>query len=191
MFNLFTQHPPSAVSLGGLLYQFNSSFRAVIQFEQVMQDKDLRAEDRIYIVLKLFFGEQYLEPSLYQDAIKYILWFYRGGDNEEDTGKTGSRKTKAIYSFIHDDGLIYAAFLEQYGIDLVNEDLHWFQFRALFLSLSEKTKMAEVMRIRAINISQVPKEERKRYAKLKRLYVLPDMRTNDEKESDFANAFWQ
>ena len=51
--------------------------------------------------------------------------------------------------------------------------------------------MAEVMRIRAITISQVPKEERKRYAKLKRLYALPDMRTNDEKESDFANAFWQ
>ena len=75
MFNLFTQHPPSAVSLGGLLYQFNSSFRAVIQFEQVMQDEGLRVEDRIYIVLKLFFGEQYLEPSLYQDAIKYILWF--------------------------------------------------------------------------------------------------------------------
>ena len=81
--------------------------------------------------------------------------------------------------------------MEQYGIDLVSEDLHWFQFRALFLSLSEKTKMAEVMRIRAINISQVPKEERKRYAKLKSLYALPDMRTNDEKESDFANAFWQ
>ena len=33
-------------------------------------------------------------------------------------------------------------------------------------------------------------EKKARYKKLKKLYALPDMRTQEEKEADFGKAFW-
>ena len=47
------------------------------------------------------------------------------------------------------------------------------------------------MGYRAIDLRTVKdKEERKRLKKLKQLYSLPDMRTREQKEADFASAFW-
>ena len=46
------------------------------------------------------------------------------------------------------------------------------------------------MGYRAIDLSKIKdKEERKRYRKLKQIYALPDMRTQEQKEEDFAMAF--
>ena len=61
----------------------------------------------------------------------------------------------------------------------------------MFNSLSEKTKFVEIMGYRAIDLSKIQdKEERKRYEKLKEIYQLPDMRTEEEKEADFSEALW-
>ena len=59
-----------------------------------------------------------------------------------------------------------------------------------FESLTDKTQIVEIMGYRAIDLSKIKdKEEKKRYKELKRIYALPDMRTQEQKESDFACAF--
>ena len=60
----------------------------------------------------------------------------------------------------------------------------------LFNSLNKNTHFVEIMGYRAIDLSKIKdKEEKARYKKLKRLYNLSDMRTEEEKENDFANEF--
>ena len=82
--------------------------------------------------------------------------------------------------------------MEQYKIDLNSiEYLHWWKFKALFMSLNENILFSKIMGYRAINLSQLKdKTMRKQYKKLKDLYRLPDMRSEEEKEEDFANALW-
>ena len=69
--------------------------------------------------------------------------------------------------------------------------LHWFKFKAMFEGLKAENKICEIMGYRAVDISKIKdKEEKKRYKKLQREWALPDDRTEEEKERDFADAFW-
>ena len=47
------------------------------------------------------------------------------------------------------------------------------------------------MGYRALDISKIKdKQEKKRYKYLQEIYKLPDMRSEEEKEEDFAEALW-
>ena len=62
---------------------------------------------------------------------------------------------------------------------------------ALFRALSEENEICRIMEIRAVELdSKMSKEERERYIKLKRLYALPDERSEQEKVNDFSRAFF-
>ena len=68
--------------------------------------------------------------------------------------------------------------------------MHWWKFKAMFNGLKSDNKIVEIMGYRAIDLSKIKdKEEKKRYKELKRIYALPDMRSQEQKESDFACAF--
>ena len=124
-----------------------------------------------------------------QARIEDIIWFYKCG-KEEKTSQENEKKEKQIYSYVFDADKIYSAFIQQYNIDLQKINLHWWQFRSMFESLTDETQIVEIMGYRAMDLSKIKdKEERKRYRKLQKLYALPDMRTQEQKESDFACAF--
>ena len=87
--------------------------------------------------------------------------------------------------------MIYSAFMSQYGIDLQKiKFLHWWEFKAMFECLNDDNKIVEVMGYRSINLAKIKdKDEKARIRKLKKLYALPDMRTDEEKQADFNRAF--
>ena len=69
--------------------------------------------------------------------------------------------------------------------------LHWFKFKAMFEGLKSDNKICEIMGYRAIDINKIKdKDEKKKYRSLQRQYALPDNRTQEEKEQEFAEAFW-
>jgi len=85
-----------------------------------------------------------------------------------------------IYSFEYDGDSICSAFKEQYSIDLTNEPLHWWRFKAYFNSLNENTDIRKKMSIRATDINKLPIEQREQYKKLKKAYEIP----KDEEEEE-------
>ena len=172
--------------------KINTNFRSFILFELLMQDKGIEKEDKIILALNLFFEEV---PKDIKKGINAILWFYSKGKHKNDEvveENNKKKKNKKIYSYEHDADLIYTAFLDQYGLDLNEIDyLHWFKFKAMFEGLKSDNKICEIMGYRAIDVSKIKdKDEKKRYKKLQREYALPDDRTEEEKEQDFAEAFW-
>lgn len=172
--------------------KINTNFRSFILFELLMQDREVKKEDKVALALELFYDEF---PQDISKAFDGILWFYTRGKkikqtkNEENKQKNDKKK---IYSYEHDADLIYTAFLDQYSIDLNDIDyLHWFKFKAMFEGLKAENKICEIMGYRAVDVGKIKdKEEKKRYKKLQREWALPDDRTEEEKERDFADAFW-
>ena len=171
---------------------FNTNFRNSILFELLMQESDLSNEAKVYQALKIYY------PNINQiedvnKAIDNILWFYKCGkeEKEEVDQKETKRNIKRIYSYEFDNELIYSAFKDQYGIDLQDiEYLHWWKFKAMFDALKDDNKIVEIMGYRAMNINKIKdKEMKKHYKKMQKLYALPDMRSEEEKENDFAEAF--
>ena len=171
--------------------KINTNFRLFILFELLMQDKDYTPEEKIKLSLDLFFENKITNIK---EAVECILWFYSGGidKKEKKEKKEESQTKKRIYSFEYDAEYIYSAFLDQYGIDLNEIDyLHWWKFKAMFKSLKSDNKIVEIMGYRAINVSKIKnKDEQKKYKKLQMEFALPDNRSEEEKETEFANALW-
>ena len=177
---------------GKIKEDFNTNFRNSILFELIMQESDLSNEAKVYQALKIYY------PNLKQitdinKAVDNILWFYKCGkeDKKETSQKENKEGNKRIYSYEFDNELIYSAFKDQYGIDLQDiEYLHWWKFKAMFDALKDDNKIVEIMGYRAMNINKIKdKEMKKHYKKMQKLYALPDMRSEEEKENDFAEAF--
>ena len=175
-------------------YKIKTSYKQGIKFELLMQDNDLSKEEQVELALNLFYykkdlKEIHTEQEL-QTRIEDIIWFYKCGKEEKTSQNNENKREKQIYSYVFDADKIYSAFIQQYNIDLQKTNLHWWQFRSMFESLTDETQIVEIMGYRAMDLSKIKdKEERKRYRKLQKLYALPDMRTQEQKESDFACAF--
>lgn len=169
--------------------KINTNFRSFILFELLMQDRDYTPEEKIQLTLNLFYEDPVEDIK---KAIDGVLWMYKRGKDEKISKKKETGQKKQIYSYEYDAGLIFSAFYDQYGIDLNEIDyLHWWKFKSLFEGLKSDNRIVEIMGYRAINVSKIKnKEEQKRYKKLQQEYALPDMRTEKEKENDFAEAFW-
>lgn len=173
----------SAVWIDGKRYRLNTDFRTSIQFEIAMLDPALPQEEKAWAALELYFDEI---PDDLEAAMEAVTDFYRCGGEEARSGSGGDGDR--VYSFAHDGKYIYAAFWQQYRIDLIREHLHWWQFRALFNALSSDTLFVKIMGWRSARIdAKTPPEDRDRLRKLKEQYALPVLRTENEKTEKIFN----
>lgn len=172
----FEKNLPETVNIDGVEYPINTDFRTSIKFEILVQQET--DEMKLLLeLLRLYYGE--IIPPNIPIAIEKALWFYAGGELK---AKGNASKKEALYSFEYDGDYIYSAFLEQYGIDLTYAKLHWWKFRALFLSLSDKTKLSEIIGYRSVQISgKMSKEEKEFYKKMKKIYALPKNQKEEER----------
>ena len=173
--------------------EFNSDFRTSIMFELLMQGKKYTKEQKIFQALRLYYPN-FEQIEDVEKAIDDLLWFYRCGKELANSNKKSrsGNQDKQIYSYEFDDTYIYGAFMQQYKIDLQDiEYLHWWKFKAMFDCLSDDSKFVEILGYRAVDLRKIKdKKEREHYKKLKEVYKLPDMRSEEQKEMDFADALW-
>ena len=183
MINLLLDLVPTTVDIDGKDYEINSNFRNGILFEVMMQDHELTDVDKIIQALDLYYP---VLPNNIPEAIEKMLWFYRCGYdiNELNRRGAGSGKKDQVYSFEFDADYIYAAFLDQYNIDLQDiEYLHWWKFKAMFKSLKEDNEFVKIMGYRSMDLSKVEdKKMKEHYRKLKRMYKIPEQISDSEKE---------
>ena len=204
--NFLTNGLPRGVYLYDYFLEFNTDFRQWIKYEELMlkNNKKQSKEDKQEMMINIFnlCFKDGLDVLNYIDAeiaINQILWFFTMGgyeekelpEDEEIDDDVVKKKSKIIYSFTHDWGFIYSAFMQCYGLDLFETDLHWWKFKSLFDCLSEDTQFSKILGYRAKVInSKMSKEEKKFYRNMKRIYGLPDTRTEEEKETSFARSMF-
>lgn len=176
MKELLTGNLPTSFLIGGKEYEISSDFRTMLELEEIFFSDDLTDAQKAEQALRLFYG---CIPEEVEEAVEKLCFFWKCGRKE----KPGKRRGQAagedfyrrpIYSFTHDAGLIYGAFLTQYGIDLCCTNLHWWQFMALFESLEDDRVIKEVMRCRAVEVKgDMPQAQKDYYNAMKRHYELP------------------
>ncbi|MFV0529478.1 MAG: bacteriophage Gp15 family protein [Lachnospiraceae bacterium] len=163
--SILTTPLPTTVKIAGIDYPINTDFRAGITFETLMQGEE-DDTNKILKALELYYGGI---PSAPEEAIEKMLWFYRGGTDEESDSSGGPQ----AYSFEEDADFISAAFLDQYQIDLTDVEMHWWKFRALMSGLTDKNRIVEIMGYRTVKISnEMSKGQKQFYQKMKKAYRL-------------------
>lgn len=184
--NLLIDGAPKEIYVDSLKYKINYDFRYGLLFEELMNDTTISDSEKLTLAVKLYLDNQYVEN--YEEAVTQIFNFYLCGETPR---KTKKKKQNPVFSYEEDAGLIFAAFKEVYNIDLVEDKIHWWKFRALFDALPDTCQFRKVVGYRAIEINQnMTDSQKKFYKEMKKIYALEDKRTLEEKEADFADALF-
>lgn len=182
--NLLIDKLPEAVEIDGLEYPINTDFRISVMFEQLLADASLTEQEKLVQALRLYYP---MIPGNIPAALEQILWFYRCG--KEQKAAEDDKPSAAVFDYDYDDQYIYAAYLDQYGIDLQDAKLHWWKFKAMFAGLKEDNKLCKIMSYRAMDIpGDMPKAQKEFYKKMKKLYEIPLPQTQQDKLNEIEAA---
>lgn len=111
-----------------------------------------------------------------EEINRQISRFYLCGEERmpESESENGLPESRRVYALDYDFPYIYAAFMERYGIDLIDIPyLHWWKFRALFRGLHD-CKFTEIVGIRATEItSEMSDVRRRQLEEQQEMYALP------------------
>lgn len=184
--NMFLNPPPDTVKIQDKEYKLNSDFRYMMDFESRMYKKDENA--LFYGIYTLFNCEL---PEDIEQAKEFFYYFYNCGRTPSSKKDEGNNFKRA-YDYESDSEYIYAAFLEQYGIDLTTTEMHWWKFCSLFKCLDNDCKMSKIMFYRTVEITNDMSDNQKKfYAEMKELYALPEERIQLEKENEESKKIFE
>ncbi|EAC7121821.1 bacteriophage Gp15 family protein [Listeria monocytogenes] len=107
-----------------------------------------------------------------------LLYDIDGNKMPGATNNNDDAEEIASYSLTQDADYIYASFLQDYNIDLLDSrgKMHWYKFRALLESLRDDTTIKTIIGIRQAELpsGKGTEKERNELIKLKNRYKLKD-----------------
>ena len=162
---------PETVTVSGKRYRIRTSFKYWLRFLELVEqdDKNPYVFDFLYVDKK---------PSDRIKGFTALLGFCTPASLLPRL--TSSDTSDKVVDYQIDAEYIYAAFYELYGIDLIEADMHWYKFQALFKGLHD-TKLNEIIGYRLFTPPNGKKSEYDRdMEKLKRAWALP--KKDDGKE---------
>lgn len=168
-----------SIEIDGANYPIDCNFNVVLANLELSQVDNISEIVKIRIALKNYLNvsnEQLANWSYEKQVAIYTeisLKLFNSGSNTNEQSNT--TEDKSAYSFSEDADFIFASFMKDYGINLIEKrnNMHWNEFKALFLSLSKDTKIVEVMQIRNWEKSKDDSKERVAdMEKLQRIYAL-------------------
>ena len=161
--NMLTDSLPRSLTVAGSAYPIDTDYRAWIRYELLLTSDTGKTDEEIFReILRLVFPE------------------------ETSNGGSGGEE---LFRYDYDDGYIAAAFKQQYGVCLSREQLHWWEFRAYMLALSEDTEFVKIMGFRCMRIDpKLPAASRNYYQRMKQLYKLPVAKELEESRKRLDEA---
>jgi len=151
-------------------YAINTDFETGIFIMKALNDESLSTiEQNVIAVNLLFDGLEFPQSTnLALDALQWLLTGWNHDNHEE------SEEEEAVIDWDIDQWRIYSAFRGQYKINLLKEELHFWEFMALLTTLEECafTRVADIRRKK--EHPGMSWEERKALQKAKRIYAIRD-----------------
>lgn len=181
MINLAKVKLPDCIEASGSFYKIQTDFRSWLNFSRIVNTKEAVVDDVDFIYTDI------IPPAeIKKEAFDKLLEFFQ--PKNELPRSTRSEETGGkILDYQIDADLIFAAFYEQYGINLLATDnfghavqMHWHVFLALISGL-HNTKLNDVMSWRSWS-GDTKTEYGKQMQKLRNAWELPEETDNNVQE---------
>lgn len=184
--NILTDELPESVEFSGISVSVRADHRSCIRaIIALLDEKETEYTDASFKSLNIFYIDN-MWMRFPEEALKAETKFLRGIPVPVLPGQKaggGSNTSVRAYSFLYDQAMLFAAFWQQYGIDLTKQTLHWWAFKALLDNLSNNN-MAEIINLRTTQeSSKMTKEQRETLKKEKRFWQLPNL-AQDSRQAD-------
>lgn len=195
------------IEIDGTVYTMDLSYDNVLRWYDLVKDEDLIELEKIVIAFRMFVPDCPNNTDINSKVatVENIAIYLTGKDEEEneqpqdDTYEEDSDSNKQYFDFDEDSNYIYASFMQEYNIDLIDQrgKLAWEKFIALLNGMRSNTKFNEIVSIRATELptgnDDASKAERERLIRLKDVYALKSSVSIVEQEMDnmFASIMEQ
>lgn len=147
-----------SIVIGNRIVEVDFTFDVVLKWYELLEDNSINDIEKTLIGFKMFIGEisEYDEQQIVeamQSISDYLSQSAYGNFDDEDIEpefEVEPEPPTKYYSYTKDAEAIYASFLFDYNIDLVDAQgvMHWDKFKALFNNLSEKSPFQRIVNIR-------------------------------------------
>lgn len=154
---------PCAIEVDGRFYTISANYRTVLEWFQLYDDERLTKAEKAHATV-LFFCKDV--PLNWESAFVQIIRFVCLG--EEPTEGYEEKVT----DFRQDFKYIWSGFRKVYGIDLLKEDLHWWEFRMLLDELPDDCVYKQIVAIRSQPINIENPQQAFKIMELKEKYAL-------------------
>lgn len=187
---------PKYLDIDGIRYSINTDFRYAIEADRIARDTTIGDYERVLGIICTLFGEEAINRpehygTLLKGAEKYLLC---GEEKQDDINE------KPNMDYIQDMALIETSFFSDYGIELENNEMHWYKFSKLINGLSNSEMgdcciLNRIRNFRDIDLSEIkdPKE-RDKISKIQKHFALnkeEHKREFTEEEKSSMNEFYE
>lgn len=190
-----------SIAIGNRIVEADFSFDVVLKWYELLEDDSINDIEKTLIGFKMFIGEPsgYTEEQIVeamQSISDYLSQSAYGNFNDEDIDsefEVEPEPPTKYYSYTKDAEAIYASFLFDYNIDLVDAQgvMHWDKFKALFNNLSEKSPFQRIVNIRQTDPNEY-KDDPKAMQKIieaQEFYRLEDEQNVKALDMQMSNMF--
>ena len=178
---------PTTLTVAGKEYPINTDFRNILVFLEACEDLDLSDEDRLYILLKRLYGDNYedIPKDSIEEALKQAKWFV-------DCGKADNEvQQRKVIDWVQDATIIFPAINRVAGKEVRAEKyLHWWSFMGYFMEIEGGT-FSTVLSIRQKKMrgKKLEKWEQDFYSHNKNMCDIKTRYTEEEQaEIDYLNS---
>lgn len=127
---------PTTITVEGREFLVKTDFRYWLMFDEIIKRDKVQLSDLFFL-----FEDEIPQCDFSQELIDFYT-------NPNSTPNVNKESNDIVLDYQEDGEFIYASFLQAYGIDLFEVNLHWHKFKALILGLPDDTKMAQIMGMR-------------------------------------------
>ena len=136
---LLTKELPVALEVNGKEYPVQTDFRKVLKYESRMKKGASDIEIARAVDEMFNHEDEIITIRNFSEAVSRLNWFVSCGETKSKrlpSAALGINGNKP-FDFEVDGVLIYSAFIQTYGIDLLDtEYMHWWKFNALLADVS-------------------------------------------------------
>lgn len=140
---------PKHIMVGKKKVRVNLDFRNVLKMIDILGEEDLLPEAREWLALKCICRRP---VDGMMPVVRKLLFV-----NKKTIGER-------VTDFEQDADLIRAAFLQEYGINLYRDKLHWFEFACLLSCITGDNKYSDILSIRVRPMPEATKFNEKERA---------------------------
>lgn len=146
-----TWYEDERIEFLGEIYPLDLAYDTVLNVQRMFRERLLSDSDMLVEALQIFgVDEKSISRLTWPDRSELLNQIFEEKVKTKARPKIG--KARVLFDFEEDGEYIYASFMQDYGIDLIEQQgkLPWRRFMALFEGLSSNTKIKEVMKYRGM-----------------------------------------
>lgn len=166
------------------VYQLDLNFDQVLTAFRALKDKEMTFYDRLQTYLELLIIGDIPEIEFWipaYDAINQLVMTEQTTgvryDLNGDPMPSPNSSKEPDFDFEVDAKYIFAAFMQAYGIDLIEVQgkLHWTKFVALLNALPSDTVFRQIRQIRSTDLSKIKDKDQRELIRIQQNeFALPD-----------------